>query len=147
MKDEEFMKIAIEEAEKALKRGDFPVGCVVVKNGKMLSKASGTKITTKDPLGHAELIAIQKACKKLNSGFLDDCTIYASIEPCLMCANAMVRTRVKRVVYGVETEEYEDTSFNILKQHNIGKNIEVISGVEKKKAEEQLKRFKKGVLT
>ena len=137
------MRIANSEAKKAFDRGDYPAGCVIVKNGKILSKASSTKISSKNPLGHAELNAIVKACKKLNSGFLDGCTVYVNVEPCLMCANAMVRTRVKKVVYGAENNEHKHTSFHILKQNGIAKPIIVKAGLQRDTASELLKRFLK----
>jgi tRNA(adenine34) deaminase len=145
--DQYFMKIAIAEAEKALKIGDYPAGAVIVLNNKIITKASSTGITKKDPTAHAEINVIRKACKKLKSRFLTDCIIYASSEPCLMCAKAMVYARIKKVVYGTEHGEYgKKKTFDILKENGIGKDIEVVSGVGKKTAEEQLKRFlKKGI--
>lgn len=142
------MKIAIAEAEKALKRGDYPAGAVIVLNDKIISKASSTGITKKDPTAHAEINAIRKACRKLKSRFLTNCIVYASSEPCLMCAKAMIYARIKKVVYGTEHGEYgSKKTFDILKENGIGKDIEVVSSIEKEKAEEQLKRFlKKGIL-
>jgi tRNA(adenine34) deaminase len=143
-----FMRIALSEAEKALKREDYPAGAVIVLNNKIIAKASSTGITKKNPVFHAEINAIIKACKKLKSRFLSGCIIYSSSEPCLMCAKAMVYARIKKVIYGTEHREYgKRKTFDILKENNIGKNIEVVSGIEKEKAEEQLKRFlKKGIL-
>lgn len=146
--DTYFMKIAIAEAEKALKRGDYPAGAAIVLNSKIISKASSTGITKNNPVAHAEINAITKACKKLKSRFLTDCIVYSSSEPCLMCAKAIVYARIKKVVYGTEHGEYgKKKTFDILKENDIGKDIEVVSGIEKGKAEEQLKRFfKKGIL-
>ena len=138
------MKIAIKEAEKALKRGDYPTGAVIVLNDRIISKAFSTGITKKDPTAHAEINAIRKACRKLKSRFLTGCIIYASSEPCLMCAKAIVYARIKKIVYGTEHGEYgKRKTFDILKENNIGKNIEVISGIDKEIAEDQLKRFLK----
>jgi tRNA(adenine34) deaminase len=140
--DHYFMRIAIKEAEKALKRGDYPAGAVIVLNNKIISKASSIGITKKDPTAHAEINALRKACKKLKSRFLSNCIVYASSEPCLMCAKAMVYAKIKKVVYGTEHGEYgSKKTFDILKENGIGKSIEVVSGVEKKFAEEQLKIF------
>ena len=144
MNDEEFMNIAIEEGEKALKRGDYPSGCVIVLDNKIISKASSTGITMNDVTAHSEINAISQACKKLKSRFLDDCIIYVNIEPCLMCAQAILYARIKKVVYGVEHKEYgENKTFDILKQNRIGTDIEVISGIKKEKSAELLNKFMK----
>jgi tRNA(adenine34) deaminase len=136
------MKIAIAEAEKALKRGDYPAGTVIVLNNKIIARASSTGITKKDPTAHAEINAIRKACKKLKSRFLTGCSVYCNSEPCIMCAKAMVYARIKKVVYGTEHGEYgSKKTFDILKENSIGKDIEVVSGIEKEMTEEQLKRF------
>lgn len=140
--DKYFMNMAISEAEKALRRGDYPAGTVVVLNNKIISKASSTGITKNNPIAHAEINAVIKACKKLKSRFLTGCIVYASSEPCLMCAKAMVYSRIKKVVYGTEHGEYgKRKTFDILKENSIGNSIEIISGVEREKAEKQLKRF------
>ena len=100
------MDIANLEAQKAFQRGDYPAGCVIVKKGEIITKASSKGITTNNVTAHAELIAISKACKKLKTRFLEDVVVYTNIEPCLMCAKAMVYARIKKVVYGTEHQEY-----------------------------------------
>lgn len=140
--DSYFMKIAISEAEKVLERGDYPAGTVIVLNNKIVAKASSTGVTQKDPTAHAEINAIKIACKKLNSRFLECCTVYSSSEPCLMCAKAMVYARIKKIFYGTEHGEYgKRRTFDILKENNIGKDIEVVGGIEKELAKKQLKIF------
>jgi len=148
MDDQYFMSIAIAEAEKALKRGDYPAGTVIVLNNKIIARASSTGITKNNPVAHAEINAILKACKKLKTRFLKNCIVYDSSEPCLMCAKAMVYAGMKKVVYGAEHGEYgKKKTFEILKENGIGKDIEVIGGVQKEAAEKQLKIFlSKGIL-
>ena len=136
------MDIATSEAHKALGRGDYPGGCVIARNGEIISKASSKGVTANDATAHAELAAISDACRKLKTRFLKDCIVYASIEPCLMCAKAMVYARIRKVVYGTEHKEYgNEKTFDILKQHGIATEIEVVGGLDKAKASELLDRF------
>ncbi|NLI67049.1 MAG: nucleoside deaminase [Bacilli bacterium] len=100
--DEKFMRLAIEEAKKAEKKGEVPIGAVIVKDGEVVSTGHNERETTQKTLRHAELIAIEKANEKLNSWRLEDCTMYVTLEPCPMCAGALVQARMKRVVYGAK---------------------------------------------
>jgi len=144
MTDKYFMDLANLEGKKALKRGDYPCGCIVVKKGKLISKSSSQGITKNDVTAHAEIIAIRKACKKLKSRFLDNCVLYTNIEPCLMCGKAIVYSRIKRIVYGANHMEYNNKkTFDILKRNGIGKNIKIIKGLEKNIANMLLKEFLK----
>ncbi|HLD02532.1 MAG TPA: nucleoside deaminase [Candidatus Nanoarchaeia archaeon] len=142
MGDIDFMKLACSQADKAFSRGDYPAGCVIVKNKGVVSKASSRGITYRDATAHAELLAISLACKKLKSRFLDGCVVYTSIEPCLMCAKAMVYARIKKVVYGTEHREYgSKKTFDILRANGIGRNVDVFRGVGKEKASLLLQKF------
>ena len=100
MKDEEFMKIAIEEA----KKGDFPFGSVIAKDDKIISK-SHNALEKLDPTAHAEINAIREACKKLNTRNLAGCTLYATSEPCPMCFIVALRTGISKIAYGAEVED------------------------------------------
>ena len=86
---EKYMKIALKQAEKALKYNEVPVGCVIVKNNKIIAKAYNKKEKTKNVIQHAEIIAISKACKKIKNWRLDNCEIYITMEPCMMCSGAI----------------------------------------------------------
>lgn len=142
--DKRFIRLANKEGKKALDRGDYPAGCVIVKNEKVLAKSSSMNITKKDSTVHAEINAIKKACKKIKSRHLDGCVLYSNIEPCLMCAQAIIYARIKKVVYGTEHKEYGDKkTFEILSENNIGKDIEVVRGTEGEKAKELLDIFLK----
>lgn len=96
------MKIALKQAKIAFKKDEVPVGAVIVRDGKIISKAYNMREKSNLATGHAEIIAIQRANKKLKSWRLDSCTLYVTIEPCPMCAGAIVQSRIKNVVYGAQ---------------------------------------------
>lgn len=106
MNDEKFMKLALKQAEKAMKNQEVPVGCVIVKDGKIIGTGYNKKELKKCSVYHAEIIAIEKACKKIGDWRLGDCTLYATMEPCVMCAGAILNHRIKNVVYGVGEENF-----------------------------------------
>lgn len=98
--DERFMKSAIKEAKKAEALGEVPIGCVIVYQDKIIARGYNKRITDKNVLSHAELTAIKKACKKLGDWRLEECTMYVTLEPCPMCAGAIVQARIPEVVIG-----------------------------------------------
>ena len=98
-----YMNLAYKEALKALAIDEVPVGAIIVKDNKIISKAYNKKESLKDPTAHAEMLAIKKACKKLNTWHLDDCIMYVTLEPCAMCAGALIQSRIKKVVYGAKS--------------------------------------------
>ena len=98
--NKEFMKLAIKEAKKAYKEGEVPVGAVIVKDGVVIAKGRNSREKENSALGHAEINAIKKACKKLNDWRLDGCELYVTLEPCPMCAGAIINARIKTVVFG-----------------------------------------------
>lgn len=104
--DEYFMLEAMKEANKAYKKGDVPVGAVIVYNNIIIARGYNQKENKKNPVLHAEIVAIQKACKKLNNWHLDECTLYVTLEPCLMCAGAIVQSRIKRLVYATSSPKF-----------------------------------------
>jgi len=100
--DIRFMKAALEEAKKAMVQGEVPVGAVLVRNGKIIARGHNKREKKQAALAHAELIAIEKGCRKLKSWRLDECELYVTLEPCPMCAGAIINARVKRVIYGAD---------------------------------------------
>ena len=137
MSDEEFMRVALEEA----KKGDFPFGAVIVKNNKVISKSYNTMISDVDSTAHAEINAIRKACKKLNSVKIPDCTLYVTANPCLMCFSAVWRAGIKRIVYGIEMPDKMGVDIQTLNQIS-GNKIKIKAGVLKKEILELFKDSK-----
>lgn len=95
----DFMAEALKEARKALKYDEVPIGCVIVKDGKILSRGFNRKVTRQDATCHAEIEAIRKAEKKLGNWHLDECDLYVTLEPCLMCTGAIIQSRIRKVVF------------------------------------------------
>lgn len=98
--DEKYMRAALKEAKKAYEIGDVPIGCVIVASGKIIARGYNKRNAAKSVLSHAELVAIEKACKKTKDWRLEDCTLYVTLEPCQMCSGAIVQARIPRVVIG-----------------------------------------------
>ncbi|MEG2773900.1 MAG: tRNA adenosine(34) deaminase TadA [Acetivibrio sp.] len=98
--DEKYMKEAIKQAKKAYKIGEVPIGCIIVYEDKIIARGYNKRNSKKNSLSHAELLAINKACKVMGDWRLEDCTMYITLEPCQMCAGAIVQSRIKRVVIG-----------------------------------------------
>jgi len=94
------MNEALKQGYIALQNGEVPIGAVIVKDGKIISKGKNDRETTQQAINHAEINAIKKACKKLNSWRLDDCELYVTLEPCPMCAGAILNARIKKVYFG-----------------------------------------------
>ena len=100
--DEKYMKIALQEAKKAYDNNEVPIGCVIVYNDEIIGIGANMRVTDKNVLSHAEIIAINEACGFMGDWRLEDCTLYVTVEPCPMCAGAIVQARIKKVVFGAE---------------------------------------------
>ena len=141
-KDLYFLKVALEEAKKAYSFGEVPVGAVVVRDEEVVSKAFNSKEFLQDPTAHAELIAIREAAKKLNSWRLNDCTLYSTVEPCLMCCGAIIQSRIKRVVYAVPDPKFGgvESLYSTLSDERSNHQPEVVK-LELPEAKELLQSF------
>lgn len=137
------MKIALKEARKAFKKREVPVGCVIVKEGKIISKGHNMKEGRQDPLAHAEMIAIRKASKKLSSWRLSDAVLYVTLEPCPMCAGAIISARIKKVVFGPRDEK-AGASY-LFDNKSLNHHPEVIEGVLEEESKALLEEFFKNI--
>lgn len=108
----EFMEIAIKEAEKAYKKNEVPVGAVIVKNNKVIAKSYNKREKKQNVIKHAEINAIEKACKKLKTWRLEECEIYTTLEPCLMCCGAIEQARIKRIYYAASSPSFGQVENN-----------------------------------
>lgn len=141
--DEYFMEEALKEAEKALLTDDVPVGAIIVKDGKIITRAHNEKNKAQNPLKHAEVTAINKAAKKLNTWILDDCTIYVTLEPCTMCAGLILHSRIKRLVYAAKEPKFGavESINNVLNNPKLNHHVEIRSGLLENESSILLKDF------
>ena len=130
-KDIKFMKLALKEALKAKEKDEVPVGAVLVIDDKVVARGHNLRETSNDSTGHAEIIAIKKACKKLNSWRLMNATLYVTVEPCIMCAGAIIQSRIDRVVFGARDFKGGafGSSINVLDAKNINHHPEIVGGI------------------
>ena len=144
---EKFMQEAIKEAKKAKEKLEVPVGCVIVKDGKIIARAHNLKESKADTTKHAEILAIQKASKKLKAWRLLDCEMYITLEPCPMCAGAIIQSRIKKIYIGTMDEKTGacGSVLNLLQDYAFNHIVEVEKGIEKEKCEKILKDFFKEI--
>lgn len=140
---EKFMKEALKEARKAEAILEVPVGCIIVKDGKIIARAHNQKETKTDTTKHAEILAIQKASRKLESWRLLGCEMYVTLEPCSMCAGAMIQARIRKVYIGAMDEKTGacGSVLNLLQDYPFNHKVEIETGIEKEKCEQVLKEF------
>lgn len=140
---EKFMDIAFREAEKAFKIGEIPVGAIIVKDGVIIGKGYNQVETLKDPTAHAEIIAITAAANYLESKWFEGCTIYVTLEPCIMCAGAIVLARIPTLVFGAFDPKAGacGTLYNLVQDKKLNHRVHVISGVNDLKCQSILKDF------
>ena len=141
--DEKYMKEALKEAKKAYLEGEVPVGCVVVCDNKIIARSHNTKESKKNALFHAELIAINKASKKIGDWRLDNCDLYVTLEPCQMCAGALMQARIRKVIYGCSDNKNGsiDTLMKMYEVKGFNHYPEVVSGVLTEECSTILKNF------
>lgn len=141
-KDEYYMNIAYKEALKAYKEGEIPVGAIIVdKNGKIISRGFNIKENKKDVTGHAEIVAIKKAEKKLNNWRLDDCKIYVTLEPCLMCSSAIFQSKIKEIFVGCKRSDKNELTLSDLNDFTFDNGYSIKYGILEQKCSEILSKF------
>ena len=142
MEDSLFMEAALALAKEAGAEGEVPVGCVIVRNGQIVGRGRNRRETEKTPLGHAEIEAISDACKNLGGWRLWDCTLYVTLEPCPMCAGAIINARIPRVVFGASDEKCGACgSVCDLFSMDFNHHPEVTKGVRQEEASRLLSEF------
>lgn len=137
------MTLALKEAKKAYSLGEVPIGAIITKGEEVIARAYNRREIDKSALAHAEILAIKEACQKIGGWRLTGCTMYVTLEPCLMCAGAIVHSRLARLVFATEdTKSGAVTSlYNILEDTRLNHQVEVIEGVLQKEASALLKKF------
>ncbi|MFT8390388.1 MAG: tRNA adenosine(34) deaminase TadA [Sporolactobacillus sp.] len=141
--DQAYMDRAIEEAEKAEMIGEVPIGAVIVKDGVVIASAYNRRETMQQPLAHAELLAIQEASRKLGTWRLSGCALYVTLEPCPMCAGAIVQSRIDRLVYGASDPKAgcAGTLYDLVREPRFNHRAEVVVGVREADCARLLKTF------
>ena len=141
--NEKYMKEALKEAQKAYKKLEVPVGAIIVKDGRIVARAHNLKETKNDTIKHAEILAIEKASKKLSNWRLIDCEMYVTLEPCPMCAGAIVNSRIKKVNIGAMDEKTGacGSKLNLLQDFNFDTKVDMESGILENECRELLQKF------
>jgi len=141
--DRRFMRAAIEAAGIAEENGDVPIGAVIVYKNQIIGKAYNQREQLKDPTAHAEIIALTQAAAFMENWHLNGCTIYVTLEPCPMCAGALVLARMDRLVYGCDDPKTGacKSLYNIVQDERLNHRLEVTSGVLEEQCREQLQEF------
>lgn len=141
--EEKYMKEAIRQAKKAGKLGEVPIGCVIVYQDRIIGRGYNRRIIDKNVLSHAEIIAIKKACKEMGDWRLEECTMYVTLEPCPMCAGAIVQARIPRVVIGCMNPKAgcAGSVLDMLHEDGFNHQAETVIGVREDECSAMLKEF------
>ena len=137
--DERYMLEALKEAKKAYKKNEVPIGAIIVKDNKIIARSYNRKEKTQIAIQHAEILVIEKACKKLKNWRLLGCSLYVTVEPCMMCCGAIIQSRIKKIVYGTKNSNFGsvESVANLLNKND----IEIKSGILKEKCEAIITEF------
>lgn len=143
MSDQDYMREALVEAQKAYDKGEIPIGALLVKGGEIISRAHNQREEEHDPTAHAEVLAIREAGKKLGGWRLPDTTLYVTIEPCPMCAGALVQSRVPRLVYGARDVKAGavHSLYTITEDPRLNHRLEVTGGILAEEAADIMRKF------
>ena len=139
--DIEFMKIAYLEALKCLEKDEVPVGAIIVKDNKIISSSHNLRQTSKLATAHAEILAIEEACKKLDSWYLDECTLYVTLEPCVMCSGAIINSRIKKVVFGAYESRWLALTSIYQSEKPVNHHPEIIPGILEEQCSKVIKDY------
>lgn len=144
---EKFMKEALKEAKKAYKKLEVPIGAVIVKDNQIIARGHNLKEKKQCTLKHAELMAIEKASKKINNWRLNECEMYITLEPCPMCAGAIINSRIKKIYIGVRDEKTGacGSKLNLLQDYNFDTSVEVEKGILENECKDILQKFFKEI--
>lgn len=147
MEHEIYMREAVNEARKAFELDETPIGAVIVHDGKIIGRGYNRRNSEKNPLCHAEIIAINEAAKYIGDWRIENCTIYVTVEPCPMCAGAIVQARIPTVVFGTENVKAGccGSVLNLMQQEKLNHRAEVISDVLKEECSSLMKEFFKNM--
>ena len=142
-KDEDFMQLALEEAHLAYRAGEVPIGALLVQDNQVIASAHNIRERNHDPLGHAEVIAIRKAAAHLNTWKLNRATLYVTVEPCLMCAGAILQSRIQRLVYGcIDIKAGAVASlYNVLQDERLNHQVIITKNILEKACKEIIQLF------
>lgn len=135
--NEIYMQEALKQALKAYKKGDVPVGAIIVKNNKIIARSYNKKEKSNNAIKHAEIDVIEKACKKLKTWHLEECVLYTTLEPCLMCTGALIQCRINKIYYSSPNPNFGE--IELIKKYN--KQLEVNKGLLENKTSLLLKKF------
>jgi len=141
--DYDFMKIALEEAESGYRRDEVPVGAVLVREGNILAQAHNSPISTNDPSAHAEMLVLRKAGEILGNYRMAGTELYVTIEPCIMCAGAVIHARVERVIFGARDPKCGAvvSLYNVLDDKRLNHQVKITEGILKEECGEIISRF------
>lgn len=141
--EKDFMKIALEEASLAYTEDEVPVGALLVQEGCIIARAHNSPIADNDPSAHAEMLVLRKAAKELGNYRLTDCELYVTLEPCIMCAGAIVQARLARVIFGASDPKCGAVGslYNVLADNRLNHQVSVTKGILEKECKEILSRF------
>jgi tRNA(adenine34) deaminase len=143
MDDQHFMGLALQEAQKAFDAGEVPIGCVIVKDQKVIARGYNQMEGLQDPTAHSEILSIGAACGTLDNWRLDECTLYVTLEPCPMCAGAILNSRIGRVVYAAADKRLGacGSTMNILADNPINRKVAIEPGVRAEEGLEIIQNF------
>lgn len=143
LETEKYMEKALEQAKKAYEKEEIPVGAIIVKDHKIIARAYNEKEYKLDTTKHAEILAIQKASKKLNSWRLTDCDMYVTLEPCSMCAGALIQSRIRKLYIGTMDPKTGacGSVLNLLQDYPFNHKVDIETGILEQECEQLLKQF------